>query len=65
MKKLLWFINRVDEDGAIACIRKDIAKDFLSKTVDFTSGDEKIEPWMWNFPQAFWPEFDLGNVNPV
>uniref|UniRef100_A0A2P2JJW2 Cytokinin dehydrogenase n=1 Tax=Rhizophora mucronata TaxID=61149 RepID=A0A2P2JJW2_RHIMU len=27
--------------------------------------DKKIEPWMWNFPQAFRPQFDFRHMNSV
>lgn len=54
MKLLLWFVNWIYKDGAIACLCKDIAKDSFGKSVYFALRYEKIEPWMWNFPQAFW-----------
>jgi len=41
------------QDRAVACFCKDIAKDFICKIVYFAFRYKKIEPWVWNFPQAF------------
>ena len=51
---LLWFVNWVDKNGAIAGVFKNFSKNFFSKIVYLAFGNQKIEPWVWNLPQAFW-----------
>lgn len=51
---LLWFVDWVYKYGAIAGVFKNFSKNFFSKIVYLAFGDQEIEPWVRNLPQAFW-----------
>lgn len=62
---LLGFVEWVQEDGAVVAVRENLAEDLCCEISDPGSWYEKVEPWVWDFPQAFGPQLHLGDVNSV
>lgn len=55
----------VEDNGTVAVAHEDIAEDFSSKLINPAPRYEKIQPRVRNVPQAFFPEFQLGNMHSV
>lgn len=62
----LDFVDGVDKNGTIAVVCEHVARDFTCELFNLAPWDEQIlQPRVRNFPQAFFLEFQLGNMQSV